>query len=100
MMILPVVVDHVCLAVAFIAPVYVVWRSSRWQFTIPLGAFIFWFTLLIAGPIISALDPLRDAAMLDTIWFFFGWILGLFYAWVLYMIRRAFLRKKPSTSTP
>ena len=96
-MISPHIIDRACLAVALIAPAYIVFRFPLWRFTIPLGAFIFWFTLLIAGPIISALDPSRDAAMLDSVWLLFGWVMGLFYSSVLYIIRRAFLPKKPST---
>ena len=90
-MISPQIVDRVCLAFAIIAPAYVVLRFRRWLFTIPLGAFICWFTLLVCGHLLAVLDPEREGGMLDAIWFLAGWIPSLLYTASLYALRRLFL---------
>lgn len=91
------IVDCVCLALAFIVPVIVVLRSNRWFIAIPLGGFIFWIILYLSGRILSVLDPLRNAGVLDTIWLYAGLLPSLLYTALLYGLRRGLLfMREPS----
>ena len=94
------IVDHVCLALAVIAPAYIVLRFRRWIFTVPLGAVICWFTLVICGHLLAVLDPEREGGMLDSIWLIFGWIPSLLYAVSLYASRSLFLFLRSRYASP
>jgi CDP-diglyceride synthetase len=94
------IIDHLCVVIAFIIPAYVVLRSPHWMSTIPLGAVIFWLTLIITGYLLSAFDPERSTAVLDTIWRFFGWLAGLLYASSLYALRRLFVVLRHHFTSP
>lgn len=89
---LPHFIDYVGGALALIVPAYIVLRFPRWQTTVLLGTIAFWLITVGLGYLLSALDPSRDAAMLDTLWFLIGWIPGVFYSWLLYGIRLCVLR--------
>jgi len=52
------------------------------------GMLIVWGSLWIAGRLLSQLDPERDAALLDHVWLFFGWVAGLIYSGTIYAIKR------------
>ncbi|MFO1483711.1 MAG: hypothetical protein U1F71_10175 [Verrucomicrobiaceae bacterium] len=82
------IVDCVCLALAFAAPVIVVLRSHRWFVAIPLGGVIFWIVLYLCGRILSVLDPLRSTSVLDTIWLYVGLLPALLYTALLYGLRK------------
>jgi hypothetical protein len=87
----PELVDHGGMALALLVPAIIVLGFARWQVTGPLGVFSFWAITVEQGHLLAQLDPTRDAAMLDSIWFFIGWIPGVAYCWLLYGIRRCFL---------
>lgn len=84
--------DYLGMALALIVPAYVVLRFPRWQITVLLGTFFFWVITVAQGHLLAALDPHRDAAMLDSIWLLIGWIPGLVYSWLLYGMRLYFIR--------
>lgn len=81
------VVDIGSLALAAVGPVLFV---LRWDDRgVVLGTVFAWLVLLAAGPVLSALDPSRDAAaMLDSIWLLFGWVVTLAYALVVHVAIR------------
>jgi hypothetical protein len=73
----PQAVDNVCCIVAAALPILLV---LRWNLLgVALGALVVWGTLIGAGMLLSALDPRREAGLLDAIWLMFGWIFGLIY---------------------
>jgi len=86
------IVDHACLAVAYVLPVIAV---LRWNMVgVVIGTLVVWGSLAIAGPLISELDPSRlrgGTAMLDTIWLLGGWIAGLLYCLLIYGSKRLVL---------
>lgn len=71
-------VDIGFLVVAIVGPVLLVLRSERWG--VLLGAAFAWLVLIVAGDVLAALDPARDAAMGDSIWVLFGWVGTLAYS--------------------
>lgn len=83
----PTVVDQTCLWIAALAPIpLIIWR--RWIGFV-LGALVVWATLIIAGILLSQLDPQRDGGMLDTVWLLFGWIGGAMYCLPILGVREA-----------
>ncbi len=74
-------VDVGSLVVAAVTPVGFVLRWQRWG--VVLGAAFAWLLLLVAGNALSALDPTRDAALTDSIWFLFGCPAMLIYCSIL-----------------
>ena len=82
-------VDTLFLVLTGILPVLLI---IRWRFKgALLGAAAVWILGIVSGVMLSALDPKRDMAMLDSIWLLFGWIGGLLYCmpiWgILKMVR-------------
>ena len=86
------IVDHACLAVAYVLPVITV---LRWNLIgVVIGTLVVWGSLAVAGPLISQLDPSRlegGTAMLDVIWLLAGWIAGLLYCLLIYGSKRLVL---------
>lgn len=74
-------VDVGSLVVAAVTPVGFVLRWQRWG--VFLGAAFAWLLLIVAGDVLSALDPTRDAALADSIWSLFGYPAMLIYCSVL-----------------
>jgi len=75
------VIDVGSLVFAAVAPVGFVLRWRRWG--VFLGAAFSWLLLIAAGALLSALDPTRDAALADSIWFLSGGPVMLVYCSVL-----------------
>lgn len=61
-----------------------------------IGAISLWIILLIEGYVISALDPKREGALVDTVWLLFGWAGGLLYCFLIYGLKKLYVyfRKK------
>jgi hypothetical protein len=83
----PEFIDRFCLAVSYLVPAYVVLRFRVWWLTIPIGAFVAWYSLVLAGHALFVLDPDREGSIPDTLWLLFGWIPCLFCAGYLYLVR-------------
>ena len=78
----PQIVDKLCLLVATFLPVALV---LRWNWLgVALGTVTVWGSLALAGFLLSALDPGRDAGILDGVWLIFGWLGGLLYCLAIY----------------
>jgi hypothetical protein len=78
-------VDLLCLAIAALLPIFLV---MRWKLLgVALGTLVVWGSLAVAGSLLSALDPQREAGLLDGVWLLFGWLVGLLYCGVLYLLR-------------
>lgn len=84
--------DIFFVAVGLITPAYVIFRYSRWQNTIPLGAAIFWAMLILSDYVFSS--PFLIFAIL------IGWICGLIYASVLYAFRRLYIFIRNEAAEP
>jgi hypothetical protein len=78
------IVDKVGLWVSLGVPVILVWRFRWWG--ILAGAFFQWILLVVVGDVLQELDPARDAALTDSIWFFFGWIGALVYCLAVFAV--------------
>lgn len=76
------VVDIGSLVLAAVGPALFILRWDRRG--VALGAVYAWLLLLAAGAALSALDPSREMAVLDSIWLLFGWIATLLYSAVVY----------------
>lgn len=79
-------VDYVAQFIAILLPIFLVWRYRAKG--VVFGALAVWVTLGMVGALLSALDPQRDAALLDSIWLLFGWIAGLIYCVLIYFTLR------------
>jgi hypothetical protein len=87
-MLSPYLVDKVCLALALIVPPIVIFRFGHRQISVLFGAIFVWGILFVS----SLINPAREAAaMLDALWLYFGWAPAVFYALVLYWLRRGFV---------
>jgi hypothetical protein len=82
----PQAVDRLCLLVAVILPIPLVLRYNL--IGVVLGTLVVWGSLFVAGLLLSALDPTRDAGILDGIWLLFGWLGGLMYCLPIYAVKR------------
>ncbi len=94
-------VDVLFLFAAAILPIVFI---ALWRFRgAILGVLTVWGLLALAGPVRSALDPDRDAQMLDTIWLLSGWIGGILYCGPIWAtaeaVRRALGRRDGSDAT-
>jgi len=59
----------------------------RWRWLgVFLGTIWVWASLFIAGMMLHNLDSTRNAAILDHLWMFFGWLVGLVYSGVIFGI--------------
>ena len=86
------IVDHVCMAVAIVLPVLTVLRWN-WRGVV-IGTIIVWGSGIVAGELISQLDPTRlegGTSMLDLVWLAVGWIAGLLYCLPIYGVKRIML---------
>ncbi|MCB9852516.1 MAG: hypothetical protein H6819_05435 [Phycisphaerales bacterium] len=81
-------VDWGAILLAATVPVLAVRRFGR--LGIIIGGLAVWFILGAAGPVLNALDPKRDAAVVDSIWILGGWVGGLIYASMIYALLMAF----------
>lgn len=72
---------------AFVIPAYLVIRFKL--VGVLTGALIFWLTLMIAGEVLSALDPERPR-LLDALWLRLGWLAGLIYCASIYGARQLY----------
>lgn len=79
-------VDRLALLIAILLPILLVWRYRA--IGVVLGALAVWVTLGVVGVLLSALDPQREGALLDSIWRLFGWIAGLVYCLIIYLALR------------
>lgn len=86
------IIDISFLAAAAILPICFVLKWG-WKGMI-LGALAVWISLILAGIVLAGLDPEREVAMLDTVWLFSGWIAGLGYSGIIYLVRMIFVRLK------
>jgi predicted membrane channel-forming protein YqfA (hemolysin III family) len=82
----PHAVDIICLLVAALVPIPLILRWNR--LGLALGTIVIWGSLAVAGILLSALDPRREADMLDAVWLLFGWLGGLVYCLPIYLIKR------------
>jgi len=73
--------DTVLTLIALVVPVYLVVRLNL--IGVVVGALWFWLTLVMAGELLSALDPERSR-LLDAFWLQAGWLAGLFYGALIY----------------
>lgn len=74
-------IDVLAVTLAFTAPIALVWR---WRIAGAIaGTFVQWSVLLAMSPILSALDPNRDAAMFDAVWMTIGSLFALAYSGVV-----------------
>lgn len=92
-------VDIGSLVVAIVGPVLLVLGSERWG--VLLGAVFAWLALIVAGDVLSALDPSREGALVDSTWVLFGWVATLVYASlisVVVRITRAFWSRRTERS--
>jgi hypothetical protein len=87
----PQAVDTICLLVAAILPIPLILRWNR--LGVALGALVVWGSLIVAGILLSALDPRHEAGILDATWLLFGWFGGLMYCLPIYLVKRAALDK-------
>ena len=98
----PHVADRFFLLTALLAPIplIVFWRLKG-AF---VGALIPWVVGVVAGEVLSDLDPDRDAAILDSVWFLFGWAGGLLYCMPIYavgeFVRDAIYNKRQAAAQP
>ncbi|MDZ4782390.1 MAG: hypothetical protein SGJ19_19265 [Planctomycetia bacterium] len=81
-------VDKGGLFIAIVVPAILVWRY-RWKGVL-IDALFFWISLAVVGEALQVLDPLRDAALTDSIWVLFGWIGGLLYCLAVLSLLRIF----------
>ena len=88
------IADAIGLVLAILVPIIVVRRSKSWAVAIPLGGFICWIALYLCGRILSAIDPMRDASVLDTIWLYAGLLPSLLYAAFLCGLNRLLLIRR------
>ncbi|RYG86107.1 hypothetical protein EON77_04390 [bacterium] len=65
-------VDQLCLWLGTVVPVAAILRW-RWKGVL-FGTLFVWALGIYSGIVLSALDPRRDAAMLDAIWRLTGWL--------------------------
>ena len=73
--------DTVLTLIALVVPVYLIIRLNL--IGVVVGALCFWLTLVMAGEMLSALDPERSR-LLDAFWLQAGWLAGLFYCALIY----------------
>ena len=89
--------DTVLTLVAFVVPAYLVVRLNL--IGVVIGATFFWLTLVIAGEVLSALDPGRPR-LLDAFWLRAGWLAGLSYCGLIYGAQRLYsswrARRRPA----
>ncbi len=81
------VIDQFCYWSSLLLPaVLLLGRRSacRSWLIVLLAACITWFAIYIAGPWISAIDPLHSGRITDTLWLAFGWLPSLGYALALH----------------
>jgi hypothetical protein len=88
----PEVVDTIFLIISLVAPIYFVFRGRKLWISITLGTLTNWIALLLAGMVLSKMDENREAAMIDSFWLLFGWIVSLGYCGILVGIK--FLLKR------
>jgi hypothetical protein len=86
-MITPKFVDTIFLIVAFLAPIYFVFRCPTIWIAMTLGTLTNWIVLLLAGVVLSKMDNNREAAMIDSFWLLFGWVVSIGYCGILVGIK-------------
>ncbi|MFL6230191.1 MAG: hypothetical protein ACJ741_15575 [Pyrinomonadaceae bacterium] len=74
-------IDIILTLIAFVVPAYLVVRFNL--IGVLVGALIFWLTLIIAGEVLSALDPERGR-LLDAVWLRAGYLASLIYCALIY----------------
>lgn len=82
-----------------VSPIPFVLRWQRWG--VLFGAAFAWLVLIVAGDVVSALDPAREGALSDSIWVLFGWIATLAYSLLVdaaVRITRAFWSRRSGES--
>jgi hypothetical protein len=79
-------VDSICVLRAATLPIPLILRWNR--LGIALGTLVVWSVLIVAGELLSAMDPTRDGRVVDCVWLLFGWIGGLIYCVPIYLIKR------------
>ncbi len=85
----PQTADRLCLFVALVVPIGLV---LRWGcLGVGLGTLVQWWALILAGLLLSKLDPGRDNGMLDALWRFTGWILSFLYCLVVYGLKKGII---------
>ena len=77
-------IDLLFLALALGLPVPLIWRYGLRG--VIVGALLNWILLAAVGPILSALDPTRDAAVLDSVWLYLGWIASILFCLFLHAV--------------
>lgn len=78
--------DLLLLLAALALPAAIVVRWG-WRGIVPAGL-AHWLILVAAGRVLSALDPAREAGLIDSIWLLLGWIAGLAYASAVFLLDR------------
>lgn len=89
-------VDKLAILIAFGIPIALIWR---WRIVgAIIGAFVQWVVLLAMGPILSALDPIRENGMLDAIWMILGLPFALAYSGVILLM--VWMLRRPRVTSP
>jgi uncharacterized membrane protein required for colicin V production len=81
----PNIVDQICLWTAIIAPIGLI-ICFRWIGLI-LGTLTVCLCFVVAGILLSALDPQREVLFLDMLWMLLGWIPALIYKCLIFGLR-------------
>jgi|WetSurMetagenome_2_1015567.scaffolds.fasta_scaffold1289423_2 hypothetical protein len=82
---LPHLIDQICLWTAIIAPIVLI-VYFRWLGVL-LGTLTSWACLIFAGLSLPVIDPQRDVLFLDSLWMALGWIPALIYCCLIMGIR-------------
>jgi hypothetical protein len=56
-----------------------------------LGGIIFWLIGITIGILLTQLDPQREGGLIDSIFLFTGWLAGLIYASLIFLLKQSFL---------
>ena len=83
--------DLLVFALALGLPLYLIFRFPR-LWSIPLAAAASWLAIYLGGVILSATEPPQHPSYLDQVWLTTGWIAGLVYASLLFIVRFIVLR--------
>lgn len=83
-------VDKLGLVLWFLFPAIVVLVIKKKRGII-IGGLIFWVIGIAIGMLLSQLDPQREGGLVDSIFLITGWLGGLIYASLIFVLRQSFL---------
>ena len=91
----PIFIDRLSFIVCFGGPVLIVVLIPRPSVSITLGALVMWGTLVLSAYLPRARQH-EDAALIQQVFFMFGWLVALVYAAILFGVRWVVLRTAKS----